>query len=62
MKTLIVVSGAIAALSLGTTLALAATLGGDVQGIKTLAEPVLQQIDWRHHRHCWWKHGHKHCD
>jgi len=63
MKQLIGIAVAMAVTSLCAGFALAATMPGDVHGLKSMASSSAQHVDWhRNHRHCWWKHGHKHCN
>jgi hypothetical protein len=25
------------------------------------AAGIVSQVYWRHHRHCWYRHGYRHC-
>ena len=63
MKTMMGVCFAAAAVALGAGSASAASVGGDVQTLKLISKqsPEVQNVYWRHHRHCWWRHGHRHC-
>ncbi|CAA2143669.1 MULTISPECIES: hypothetical protein [unclassified Hyphomicrobium] len=63
MKTTLGVALAAVAMVLGAGIANAASVSSDVNSLKLLSgqSPVAQNVYWRHHRHCWWRHGHRHC-
>ncbi|MBS0238795.1 MAG: hypothetical protein JSS54_06335 [Proteobacteria bacterium] len=63
MKTTLGVAFAAAAMVLGAGFASAASVSSDVQALKQISgqSSVSQNVYWRHHRHCWWRHGHRHC-
>ena len=62
MKQIISIAAAMAVMSFTAGIALAATMPNDIQGIKSVAGASVQHVDWHRHHHCWWKHGHKHCN
>jgi hypothetical protein len=63
MKTFVGIVAAVAVTLLSAGFVSAATMPGDVQGLKSIAPVLAQKADYyRPRHHCWWKHGHKHCN
>jgi hypothetical protein len=62
MRQFVGIAAFVVTTSLGAGLALAASMPSDIQGLKALPKPSIQHVDWHRHHHCWWKHGHKHCN
>jgi hypothetical protein len=65
MKTTLGVAIAAAAMFYGAGLANAATVSSGVHALAQLSSEssATQHIVYHrwHHRHCWWRHGHRHC-
>ncbi|MFT3732818.1 MAG: hypothetical protein QM780_15590 [Hyphomicrobium sp.] len=65
MKSMLGVAIAAAVMVLGASFANAASLSSDVHSLKLISEQSssTQDVYWRrwHHRHCWWRNGHRHC-
>jgi hypothetical protein len=62
MKTTLGVAIAAAVMMLGAGLA-NATVGSHAATLHLLSaqSSSVQSVAYKHHRHCWWSHHHRHC-
>jgi|SwirhisoilCB2_FD_contig_41_9575913_length_242_multi_19_in_0_out_0_1 hypothetical protein len=59
MKLTLSVAVAAAVMMLGAGLA-NANVSSNVAGLH-LQSSQAQTVNYKHHRHCWWSHHHRHC-